>query len=93
MRSKLGEDEKVLRIVKRHLKRALKNKYFKLGYKAASKHKGRNENPYKLTEKMLEIMRKRTYWDLGWEQKAYSPSKDLRKGIKKHKKRESKHHD
>lgn len=78
--TKLGEDKDVVKEVKRHLKSVFKNKYFKLGYKAASKGKSRHENPYTLPPKCWDILRKRTYFDMGWEQKAFSKSsKELAK--------------
>ena len=72
MKSKLGEDEKVVRIVKHHLNEAFKNKYFKRGYRYADEGRSRSDNPYTLTEEFWEILRKRTYFDLGWEQRAFS---------------------
>ena len=72
--TKLGEDKDVVKKVKHHLKEAFKNKYFKRGYKAAAKGKSRSDNPYTLTKECWDILRKRTYFDLGWEQKAFSKS-------------------
>jgi hypothetical protein len=78
--NKLGEDKDVVKKVKHHLKSVFKNKYFKLGYKAASKDKSRSDNPYTLPSKYWDILRKRTYWEYGWEQKAFSKSpKELEK--------------
>lgn len=78
--TKLGEDKDVVKEVKRHIKSAFKDKYFKLGYKAASKGKSRSDNPYTIPKECWIILRKRTKWDLGWEQKAFSKSpKELEK--------------
>lgn len=85
----LGEDAKTERLVKKHLDKACKNKYFKRGYKAASKKKSRADNPYKLGPKIRELLKKRTFWDLGWEEKAYSKTpKQLRKIAEEQKKRQ-----
>lgn len=79
MISKLGEDKYVVEMVKKQLKEAFQNKYFKKGYKSAAKGKSRSENPYTLTKECWDILRKRTWFDLGWEQKAYSKTpKQLR---------------
>ena len=72
MQGKLGEDKNVVKKVKQYLEQAFKNKYFKRGYRYADEGRSRSDNPYTLTEEFWEILRKRTYFDLGWEQRAFS---------------------
>lgn len=94
MKQPLGIDEDVVEKCKQHLKLAMKNKYWKKGYRAAAKKVGRYENPYTLPAKYWEILKKRSYWDHGWEQKAFSKSKKQLAKIKEDnqvKKREHKH--
>ena len=94
MISKLGEHE-VIKRLKENLKQSLKDKYVRKGYKAASKGKGKEDNPYTLTEECWNILRKRTKWEFGWMEKAFSKTpkqlskieEDNEKFKRKHEKR------
>jgi ribosome modulation factor len=80
MLSKLGDDERISRNLKKNLKLSLRDKYVSRGYKAAAQGKGREDNPYTLTEECWNILRKRTKWTFGWEEKAFSKTpKELEK--------------
>src|SRR6266568_2518341 len=50
-----------------YYKRMKKIKYYKLGFKSARKNKSKSENPYKLTPEIVELIRKRTYWTMGFD--------------------------
>jgi hypothetical protein len=60
------------------------------GYKSGRKGLLRSENPYTLDAEILKLLRKRTYWDLGWEEGAYTPSSKKLKRIKEMKEDELK---
>ena len=74
----------------KYLKRMGNNKYWKLGYKAGKKDKLRKENPYKLSTKIQKLLRKRTFWDMGWEEAFFVPPKP-KHGKSKHKHKKRKH--
>ena len=78
MKNKLGEDPEVYEICK-NVNIAKKNKYWKKGYKAAKKHLNRTDNPYKLSSEIIKLLKKRTFWDMGFEEKAFAPSKELKR--------------
>lgn len=74
--SEMLKDSKVLakKNKLKYIKRMNKLKYFKLGYKAGKKNKSKDENPYKLTPQILDLIRKRTYWEMGWDEGYYLSS-------------------
>jgi hypothetical protein len=81
--------EKVKKIRYEKLK---KDRHWKSGYKAAAKGLKRSDNPYKIPEDVVKLLRKRAKWELGWEEKAYTPTKaKLRQEAKMEKKRKHGH--
>ena len=80
MKNKLGEDPEVYKQAQ-DVNKVNKNKYWLKGYKAAKKGLDRYDNPYRLPPGIHELLRKRTLWDRGWEQKAFSKTKKQLKEI------------
>jgi len=68
VKSPLGTDE---RIWKSNLHERKKNKYYRRGLKAALKGETEKDNPYILSPDMLQLLRKRTYWILGFSDADY----------------------
>ena len=62
------------------------NKYWLKGYKAGKKKLSRKDNPYSLTEEIIKLLRKRTFWDMGYEEGFYSNHKPEKKEHKKRRK-------
>lgn len=81
MREPLGMDKETwLKRNKRVRKYWEKFPQWVKGYHAGKKGEKRTENPYKLDNDILKLLRKRTYWDMGWEEAAFaSSSKKLAK--------------
>ena len=75
MKPSLGLDEQTLRQknLKHYLHRMKKNKYWKMGYDAAKKKKGKDSDPYRPIGKLLEQLIKHTYWVLGYEERTAVP--------------------
>src|SRR4051812_27610261 len=93
MKEPLGMDPKVWK--KRNsvaLKEYGKNRSWKKGYKAGKRGKSAEENPYSLTEDIITLLRKRTYWFLGFEEARYTPSKKQLKAMKESNRRKEKKH-
>ena len=64
---KLDNDILHQRNVKKYAKRMKSNKYWKKGFKAAEGGQSIDEIPYKFSEEVLSLIRKRTFWLLGFE--------------------------
>lgn len=45
------------------------------GYEAARNGEKKTDCPYKLTPDIIDLLRKRTRWILGWEQKTFTPKR------------------
>lgn len=78
-----------------YYKRMRKNRWYKKGWKAGKKKLSKTENPYTLSEEIMTLLKKRTYWEMGHDEATYTPStKKLERETKlkhKSKKHESKH--
>jgi ribosome modulation factor len=57
-----------------------KFKSWRQGFEAAKEGLGREACPYVLSEDIQDLLRKRTRWMLGWEERAYTPKKKQREG-------------
>lgn len=91
MRKSLGTDEHTYDARHKGLKYFKKFRHWKKGFKAGKKGVLRKENPYTLTPDIISLLKKRTMWDLGWEEASYTPTKKrLRKEEEDRKKRERK---
>lgn len=58
-----------------YYKRMRKNRWYRKGWKAGKKNLSKTENPYKLTEEICTLLRKRTFWEMGHDEATYTPSK------------------
>jgi hypothetical protein len=90
------KDEKVLaeRNQYNYFKRMRKNKYYKKGYKAAKSKQSKQDNPYKITPEMHEILKKRTLWEMGFDEAWYTPSKKrLREEAERQRERKKHNHE
>jgi len=88
------KDEKALaeKNKSNYLKRMRSNKYWKRGWKAASKGKNENDNPYQLTPEIMELLRKRTFWLMGYEENPAPTKRRLKEQAKLGKKRRKHKH-
>jgi hypothetical protein len=89
------KDEKVLSEKKsfKYLKRMKKNRWWRKGWEAGKKKQGEHENPYQLTPDVMELLRKRTYWEMGRIEAAFTPSKKrLKEEAERQKARQKERH-
>lgn len=70
-------------------KHLMSNKYYKKGHDAAKEGKSKDEIPYQLTPEMWSILKKRTWWLMGFEDK-WLNKKDTEKRLKNKKKKDKK---
>lgn len=70
---------------KDYWERMKKNKYWRKGWSAAKHGKKLEDNPYKIPEDILKLLKKRTFWLMGYDEYDHS------KYAKKQRKKEMKH--
>jgi hypothetical protein len=76
----------------------LRNKYAKKGYKACLAGQTKADNPYTLDEEIWKLLKKRTFWIMGFEDADYSKTmrhrrkKQSEKEIRKYDKEQKRKH-
>lgn len=67
---KIGIDESIDRMKnrKKFIRKMKKNKYWRLGFKAAKKGSSKDDVPYKLSDEIWALLRKRTLWFIGYDE-------------------------
>lgn len=67
---RIGIDENIDRQKnkKKFIRKMKKNKYWRLGFKAAKKGSSKDDVPYKLSDEIWALLRKRTLWFIGYEE-------------------------